>query len=181
MPWEQIVPIASLLVALATVIFTTFLLARQIRAMEHERNALALLEAIGRMTSNEVVDAFAILKGVETRYPTDEDLQTRFPGSAEERALFVVGQFIETVATLARRGVLDPSLIVDAVGWQIRTRWATIEPFTMHRRRFHSNPYLYENFEWLARYSDWWKDVPRPRGDPNYWPDQFQRRRVGPR
>jgi hypothetical protein len=72
--------------------------------------------------------------------------------------------------------VLDPSLLVDAVGWMLRSRWATIQLFVEHWRRYNNNEYLFENFEWLAQYSDWWKDIPRPPGDPNYKPDQFKRK-----
>ncbi len=165
-------PIASTAVAFATVIFTTLMMARQTRQIEHERNALALIEAIDRLSSPEVVTAFAALRGVDDRYPTDADVRDQFPGSADERSLFVVGQFIETVACLARREVLDPSLIVDAVGLLLRTRWETIRPFIERQRRISDNPYIYENFEWIASYSNWWKDVPRPK-QPNYDPKQF--------
>jgi hypothetical protein len=81
---------------------------------------------------------------------------------------------METVACLARREVLDASLIVDAVGHMIRARWKALEPFIARRRRLESNEYIYENFEWLAKYSAWWKDVPRPN-HPNYSPTQFDK------
>jgi hypothetical protein len=74
---------------------------------------------------------------------------------------------------LARRGVLDASLIVDAVGFMLRFRWNTILPFVERLRRVRKNDYLFENFEWLAMYSVWWKDTPRPARDPNYDPAQF--------
>jgi uncharacterized protein DUF4760 len=170
--FDTVVPIVSLVVAFATVIVTAFLMARQAREMAHERNALALLEAIDRLASLELVAAFDQLRGVSDRYATDEDYLRDYPGSADAQADMVVGQFMETVACLARREVLDASLIVDAVGYMIRTRWAALEPFVQRRRRIHGNEFIYENFEWLARYSDWWKDTPRPNL-PNYSPDQF--------
>lgn len=173
-PFETIVPIVSLAVAFATVIVTAVLMHRQAREMAHERNALALLEAIDRLTSPELVAAFDELTDVNDRYATDDDFVARYPKSPDARANFVVGQLMETVACLARRDVLDASLIVDAVGHMIRTRWASLEPFIMRRRRVEHNEYIYENFEWLARYSAWWKDVPRPK-HPNYSPDQFTR------
>jgi hypothetical protein len=169
---NQIVPIGSLLIAFATVVFTTIMLARQSRQMEHERNALAMLEAIDRLSSVHVVTVFENLKGVEARYPSDKDIAEKFVGSEDERSLFVVGQYVETIACLARRRVLDASLLVDAIGYMLRFRWATIEKFVAHWRRYNNNEYLFENFEWLARYSNWWKDTPRPR-DPNYDPNQF--------
>ena len=172
----QFVPIASLIIAFATVLFTTFLLARQVRQMEHERNALAILEAIDRLTSTEMVDVFTQLRGVDARYPTDQDLKEKFFGSQDERALSMVGQFVETIACLARREVLDVTLICDAVGWTVRQRWATIKPFVEHWRRYNNNEFLFENFEWLAAYSNWWKDIPRPRA-PNYDPNQFAAKR----
>jgi hypothetical protein len=84
-----------------------------------------------------------------------------------------VAQFIETVACLARRRVLDPSLLVDAVGLHLRGRWNDIRTFVERRRRVEDNPYILENFEWLAMYSMWWKNTPRPRFDRNYDPRQF--------
>ena len=32
---------------------------------------------------------------------------------------------------------------------------------------------MFENFEWLARYSAWWKETPRPARAPNYSATQF--------
>lgn len=181
MQWsEQIVPLASLAVAFATVLVTALLMWRQVRAMEHERDALALLEAIDRLSSPHLVAAFETLRDAEKRYPTAQIFAERFPKSDDERAAYGITQYMETVATLARRGVLSASLLADAMGLLIRTRWQQMEPFTRLRRQYQDNPYIFENFEWLARYSDWWKDVPRPPGDPNYWPDQFERGKAKP-
>jgi hypothetical protein len=60
----------------------------------------------------------------------------------------------------------------------LRNRWETIRPFIERYRSAEHNPYVYENFEWLARYSAWWKDVPRPK-HPNYDPHQFEAGRAG--
>ena len=165
--------LGSLLIAFATVVFTTLMLSRQVRQMEHERNALAILQAIDRLTSAPIVHVFTRLRGVERRYPDDVALRERFSGSQDEEALGMVGQYVETIACLARREVLDASLIVDAVGLMLRTRWATIREFVYQLRRYHNNPYMFENFEWLARYSAWWKDVPRPARAANYSAGQF--------
>lgn len=170
--FDTIVPVVSLLVAFATVVVTAVLMHRQAREMAHERNALALLEAIDRLTSPELIAAFDELANVNERYTTDEDFIARYPDSSDSRANVVVGQMMETVACLARREVLDASLIVDAVGHMIRSRWKALEPFIARRRRLESNEYIYENFEWLSKYSAWWKDIPRPR-HPNYDPRQF--------
>jgi len=170
--FETIAPIVSILIAFATVVVTALLMTRQAREMAHERNALAILESIDRLTSPELVLAFEQLSGADKRYASDADFLARYPGSDDERANYVVGQLMETVACLARREVLDASLIVDAVGHMIRRRWAQFEPFVDRRRRLEHNDYIYENFEWLANYSSWWRDVPRPR-HPNYSPDQF--------
>ncbi len=172
--FDTIVSIVSLAVAFATVVVTALLMARQAREMAHERNALAILEAIDRLASIELVEAFEQLRGANERYPTDEAYLATYPGSDDQQAETVVGQLMETVACLARREVLDASLIVDAVGYMIRARWQMMEPFVVRRRRIHGNEYIYENFEWLARYSDWWKDIPRP-DHPNYSPTQFTR------
>ena len=61
----DIIQIASLVVALATVVFTTYMLSRQVRQMEHERNALAILDATDRLTSSEVVNVFLQLRDVD--------------------------------------------------------------------------------------------------------------------
>lgn len=171
--WEAITPAASLVIAFATVVFTTLMLSRQVRQMEHERNALAILEAIDRLSSPHMVSTFTQLEGVAARYPTDADLAQNFKGSQDDAALTQVGQYVETIACLARREVLDASLLVDAVGLMLRTRWATVRDFVYHLRRFYHNDYMFENFEWLARYSAWWKDVPRPARARNYQPSQF--------
>ncbi|HYK54612.1 MAG TPA: DUF4760 domain-containing protein [Candidatus Eremiobacteraceae bacterium] len=172
--FDTIVPIVSLLVAFATVVVTAVLMQRQAREMAHERNALAILEAFDRLTAPELLQAFDQLTTVNERYPTDEEFLAHYPGSADARANNLVSQLMETIATLARREVLDASLIVDAAGHLIRARWAAIKPFVMRRRRLENNEYILENFEWLAKYSTWWKDIPRPP-HPNYSPDQFSK------
>lgn len=171
--FDQVAPLASLLVAFATVVFTTLMLARQVRQMEHERNALALIQAIERLTAPTIVHVFTQLRGVEARYSSDDLIRVDFAGSADDEAFQMVGQYVETVATLARRQVLDPSLIVDSVGLMLRTRWAVVRPMVYRLRAVTGNAYMFENFEWLARYSAWWKDVPRPSGALNYRDDQF--------
>jgi hypothetical protein len=170
---EGILSAASVAVAVLALVVTGFLLSRQVRQMEHERNAIAILEAIERLTDARVVALFDRLADVNARYPDDEDIRLRYHGSQDDRYFAVIGQFIETVACLARRGVLDPSLLVDAVGLHLRERWNAIRPFVERRRRIEENPYIFENFEWLAMYSAWWKDTPRPKGARNYDPQQF--------
>ncbi|MDP9024688.1 MAG: DUF4760 domain-containing protein, partial [Candidatus Eremiobacteraeota bacterium] len=104
------------------------------------------------------------------------DILKNFPSSADAKSLSVVGQYVETVACLARRRVLDPSLLADAAGLMLRTRWASIRPFVLRLRRCYDNDYMFENFEWLARYSAWWKETPRPPKDRNYIEGQFGER-----
>ena len=169
---EQLSALASVLVAFLALIFTSILLARQARQMEHERNAVALLEAISRLTSAHLYDIFDRLSDIDDRYPTDEDIAKKYPGSKDEHDFMMAGAYVETVACLARRGVLDPSLLVDAVGFTIRRRWNSIRRFVERRRRVQENPYIMDNFQWLAMYSAWWKDTPRPHSR-NYAPKQF--------
>jgi hypothetical protein len=170
---EQMWSGASVVVAILTLIASSLLLARQSRHMEHERNALAVLDAVKRLTDPLMIDVFARLDGINQRYPTDDDIRARYSGSQDERDMLLVGAYIETVACLARRGVIDSSLLVDAIGLGIRRRWAIVRDFTVRRRRLEDNDYIAENFEWLAMYSAWWKDLPRPRGARNYDPRQF--------
>jgi hypothetical protein len=170
---EIVSSVASVGVAVLALVFTTLLLARQVRQMEHERNAVAILEAIERLTDPRVVATFERLHNIDERYPTDADLLAKYHGSKDERDFLVVAQFVETVACLARRRVLDPSLLVDATGLSLRQRWDGIRNFVMRRRALEKNDYILENFEWLAMYSAWWKDTPRPRFDRNYDPRQF--------
>ncbi len=172
--FETFAPLASIAIAFSTVVFTTLMMRRQVRQMEHERNALAIIEAINRLTSPEMVRVFETLQGVHERYKTDEDISHGFFGSEDDRALEMIGQYFETIACLARRGAVDPSLLVDAQGFMLRKRWATIEQFVKRWRNYNNNEFLFENFEWLARYSAWWKELPRPKRDPNYKRDQFQ-------
>jgi len=171
---ELLSSIAGVAVALAAMVFTTVLLARQVRQMEHERNALAVLEAIERLTDPLIVDLFQRLRGINERFAEDSDVVNNYHGSQDAADIGVVGQFVETMATLARRRVIDPSLLVDAMGLSIRRWWDTIRVFILRRRRIEHNDFILENFEWLAMYSAWWKDTPRPKGDANYDPDQFK-------
>lgn len=163
----------STTVALLALVLTTFLLARQVRQMEHERNALAILEAIERLTDPRVVAIFERLRDVNERYSSDSDIAARYNGSQDDRDFQIVAQYVETIACLSRRRVLDASLLVDAVGLALRRRWDSIRTFVDRRRRVEDNKYILENFEWLAMYSAWWKDVPRPARDHNYAPGQF--------
>jgi len=164
---------ASVVVSLIALGLSTLLLTRQNKQLEHERNAMAILDAIARLTDPTIVKAFAQLEGIGERYPDDESVGAGFAGSPDDHAMVLVAQYVETVACLARRGVLDASLLVDAVGFMLRSRWETIRPFVERWRRVRNNEYLFENFEWLAMYSTWWKDTPRPPNDPNYDPKQF--------
>ena len=170
---EQLFAGASIAVSLLALGFSAVLLTRQNKQLEHERNALAILDAIGQQTNPAIVAAFAQLANIERRYPDDETLRREFDGSADDHAIVLVAQYVETVACLARRRVLDASLLVDAVGFMLRSRWDTMRPFVERLRRVRNNPYLFENFEWLAMYSTWWKDTPRPPHDINYDPKQF--------
>ncbi|MBV8148789.1 MAG: DUF4760 domain-containing protein [Candidatus Eremiobacteraeota bacterium] len=169
----ELLAAASVIVSMCALGFTTFLLARQNKQLEHERNALAILDAIARLTDPSIVTAFTHLEGISSRYPTDDDIRKRFFGSEDDRSMVLVAQYVETVACLARRRVLDVSLLVDAVGFMLRSRWNTVRPFVERLRRVRDNQYLFENFEWLAMYSTWWKDVPRSPRDPNYDEKQF--------
>ena len=170
---EQILSAVSVLIAALALGVSTILLARQNRHLEHERNAMAILEAISRLTDPVAIEAFDTLKGVEERYSTREAILERFDDSPEDKAMLLVTQYFETVATLARRRVLDASLVVDCVGHMIRVRWDTIREFVMLLRSVRGNDYIFENFEWLATYSAWWRSTPRPPGEKNYDPQQF--------
>ena len=170
---EQTFAAASVVVSLVALGLSTILLTRQNKQLEHERNALAILDAIARLTDPAIVAAFEQLEGIGERYPDDDSVRGRFVGSPDDHALILVAQYVETVACLARRGVLDASLLVDAVGFMLRSRWSAILPFVKRWRRVRDNEYLFENFEWLAMFSTWWKDTPRPARDANYDPKQF--------
>jgi Domain of unknown function (DUF4760) len=170
---EQAFAAASIVVSLIALGLSTVLLTRQNKQLEHERNALAILDAIARLTDPAIVAAFGQLEGIGERYPDDESVRRTFIGSPDDHALVLVAQYVETVACLARRRVLDASLLVDAVGFMLRSRWNTILPFVQRWRRVRNNEYLFENFEWIAMYSTWWKETPRPPRDLNYDPKQF--------
>jgi hypothetical protein len=170
---DQVFAAASIVVSLVALGLSAVLLTRQNKQIEHERNAQAILDSIARLTDPTIVSAFAQLEGIGQRFSDDESVRTKFTGSPDDHALVLVAQYVETVACLARRRVLDASLLVDAVGFMLRSRWSAIRDFVYRLRRVRDNEYLFENFEWLATYSTWWKDTPRPRGDANYDPKQF--------
>ncbi len=170
---EQAFAAASIIVSLIALALSTVLLTRQNKQLEHERNAMAILDAIARLTDPAIVAAFAQLEGIGERYPDDESVRRNFVGSPDDHAFVLVAQYVETVACLARRRVLDASLLVDAVGFMLRSRWNTVRPFVDRWRRVRNNAFLFENFEWIAMFSAWWKETPRPPNDPNYDPKQF--------
>ena len=85
---ELVSSAASVGVAVLALVFTTFMLARQVRQMEHERNALAILEAIERLTDPRVVETFERLHTVNERYPKDRDVLDRYRGSAAMNVTF---------------------------------------------------------------------------------------------
>jgi hypothetical protein len=131
------------------------------------------MEAIERLTDPKIVAIFTHLVSVNERYSTDDDFVAKYYGSEDEADFSSAVTFVETVACLARRKVIDPSLVVDAVGLTIRRRWNAIRTFIERRRRIEDNPDILNNFEWLAMYSTWWKDIPRPPHEKNYDPRQF--------
>ena len=90
MTGEQYFAAASVVVSLIALGLSTVLLTRQNKQLEHERNALAILDAIGRLTDPAIVEAFAHLEGIEQRYPDDDAVRNRFDGSPEDRALVLV-------------------------------------------------------------------------------------------
>jgi hypothetical protein len=163
----------SVLIAAAALGVTTILLVRQNKQMEHERNAAAILEAINRLTDPAVIEAFERLEGVNERYETDDAVLQRFDDSPDDRSLLLVAQYFETVACLARREVLDATLVVDAVGHMLRARWETIRSFVERLRRVRAERTIFENFEWIAMYSLVWNKAARSRGSSNYDPAQF--------
>lgn len=169
---ETILSAASVLVAVIALGISTLLLARQNKQLEHERNAGAVLAAAAQLAEPAIVQAFDDLEGIERRYPSDEEVRRSFDDSSDDRALTIVAQYVETVAALARRGVLDPSLLAESVGFLLIARWITIHRFVERLRRVRGNPRVLENFEWLAKYVVWWRDQPPP-AEPNYAPDQF--------
>lgn len=171
---DQMWPALSVAVAVLALVCTTVLLAQQVRQMEHERNALAMLEAINRLTSDNITETFHRLAGVCDRYPSDEDVARKYKDSTDEDDIRMIGSYIETIAVLARRGALDASMLVDAVGLSLRERWEVIRPVIERLRRVRGNQGILENFEWLALYSAWWKDVPRSPRERNYRSAQFR-------
>jgi hypothetical protein len=173
MSTELLLSALSVLVAVLALGATTTLLVRQNKQMEHERNAVAILEAISRLTDPLVIEAFDRLEGVDTRYETDEAILARFDDSGDDRALLLVAQYFATVATLARREVLDATLVVDAVGHMLRVRWDTIRLFILRLRRVRDEDSIFENFEWIAMYSLVWNKSARSGAGQNYDPRQF--------
>ncbi|HEX8806765.1 MAG TPA: hypothetical protein VF741_07435, partial [Candidatus Aquilonibacter sp.] len=81
MSLELAVSVISTTVAIFALIFTTLLLARQVRQMEHERNAMAIMTAIERLSEPEIVSVFRRLRDVDARYPSDADIADRYRDS----------------------------------------------------------------------------------------------------
>ncbi len=73
---EQVFAACSVAVSLIALGLSSVLLTRQNKQMEHERNALAILDAIARLTDPAIVNAFAQLEGIGARYPDDETVRS---------------------------------------------------------------------------------------------------------
>jgi hypothetical protein len=71
--------------------------------MESERNAVAILEAVKRLSDPMFIDIFGRLADIDQRYPTADDIRQRYRGSQDERDVALVNSYIETVACLAAR------------------------------------------------------------------------------
>ena len=117
---EQVFAGSSVAVSLIALGLSTVLLTRQNKQIEHERNALAILDAIARLTDPAIVARSRSSKIIGARYPDDEPRAPRFRRLARRSRAVLVAQYVETVACLARRRVLDASLLVDAVGFMLR-------------------------------------------------------------
>ena len=72
---EQTFAAASVIVSLIALGLSSSLLTRQNKQLEHERNALAILDAIGRLTDSTIGLAFAQLEGIADRFPDDDSVR----------------------------------------------------------------------------------------------------------
>ena len=116
---EQVFAAASVVVSLVAIGLLTD------PAHAPEQAARARTQRAGHSRCDRAADrshdrgkAFAQLEDIAERYPDEESIRTVFHASPDDRALVLVAQYVETVACLARRRVLDASLLVDAVGFQ---------------------------------------------------------------
>ena len=75
------------------------------------------------------------------------------PGTPEHRALLQLMRWMETIGTLYRNGLVSEDLLFDWL--DIAGPWGKVKPIAVAMRE-HTNPALWENFEFMAeRQRDW--------------------------
>ena len=104
-------------------------------------------------------EAFAWFSRELAHSPTmsDEEFAKRFPqGSDGPRYVARIGQFYETMGTIAKHGLINIDLLFDS--YLVQPFWEKLSFHTEQERKDDPRvgPALGENFEWLATQNQVW-------------------------
>jgi hypothetical protein len=123
-------------------VVTFFAIYRQLRIM---RNAAAYeqLDAFERELASERMVRSELEVLVALRDGTS-------PVDLPRAAASAIWRFWEKTGALARRGHLDPKLLTEGSGSNVREWWRIIEPYAKRVRAEARSPEFLVNFEWLA-------------------------------
>lgn len=158
--WEAITAVST---ALTTVVIAATVAVgyRQIRLagdqIAHLRTATQLdgtLEIFAELETPEFREARLYVENELRARMEDpvyrEELRRPFVALDERvhKEIVIAGTF-EKIGTYARHGLLDPVLIADYCGPLIREMWETMQNCGVIAVRRETNPYGYENFEYL--------------------------------
>ncbi|HUH99828.1 MAG TPA: hypothetical protein VLY65_02185 [Nitrososphaerales archaeon] len=122
-------------------------------------DAYILLELEELKFSPAMEEAFAWFSRELAHSPTMsyKDFMKRYPeGSDAQRYVARIGQFYETMGTLAKHGLVNTNLLFDRYG--VQPFWEKLSFHTEHERKADPNVgnVLGENFEWLANQNQVW-------------------------
>jgi hypothetical protein len=115
---------------------------RQLRLMR-SAGALEQLDSFERELASERMVRFELDVLVALRDGVD-------PLNLPSAAVAGVWRFWEKTGALARHGHLDPELLWEGSGTNVRTWWLVVGPYARRWRSDHKQPSFLVNFEWLA-------------------------------
>jgi hypothetical protein len=174
LPWDAITAISS--AASTIVIGATIVVGyRQIRVagdqLEHLRSSaqfdgtlkiFAELEAARFRAATRFVENELALYMRDAQF-RDELLASHGGLDQNEHQEFLVAGTFEKIGTYARHGMLDTVLMADYCGPLIRSMWCRLEACGYIELRRQTNPYIYENFEFLYDAAmDWYENTDPP-------------------
>ncbi|HUI00384.1 MAG TPA: hypothetical protein VLU99_07585 [Nitrososphaerales archaeon] len=123
------------------------------------KDAMLLIELEKLKFTDPMEEAFAWFSRELADAPalSAAEFDSRYPkGSDGRRNIQRIGQYYETMGTIARYGLIDLDLLFDRYG--VSMFWDKLSGKTEEDRKRHpeAGPILGENFEWLAAQNKAW-------------------------